>query len=118
MAKVTVGLISGRHAIPVDQYIWSGPIDPTDVGDIKAINDYAFGWVEQHCNVGKANGYGINQAGYEDIEIFKGDQLIVYVTGLTVCTAAVIRACALWGVPLTLMHWDTIAQEYVAQEIF
>lgn len=45
------------------------------------------------------------------------DAVVVYVTGLTVATAAVIRACYTLCIPLTLRHFDRSTGEYFPQPI-
>lgn len=47
----------------------------------------------------------------------EADAVVVYVTGLTVATTAVIRACYTLGIPLTLRHFDRNAGEYYSQPI-
>ena len=41
----------------------------------------------------------------------------LYVTGLTVAVGAVIRACYMCAIPLTLWHYDRSAGEYFSQAI-
>ena len=43
--------------------------------------------------------------------------LDVYVTGLTVATAAVIRMCYIRAIPLTLWHFDRESGQYYQQVI-
>lgn len=114
-AKLTVGLIKGRHEMPVSGYIWDGPVDPTDMSGIWR---HAYSWIMAHCNIRKATGQAVNQDDYTDIGITVGDPLTVYVTGLTACTAAVIAACARNGVPLTLMHYNAADGSYIEQRLF
>lgn len=45
------------------------------------------------------------------------EAVVVYVTGLTVATTAVIRACYTLGIPLTLRHFDRSTGEYFPQPI-
>lgn len=113
--KVTAGLVKGRHEMPVEDYIWDGPVDPTDMPGIRR---HAFDWVAEHCNIRRSYGQGLNQQEYTDVQISVGDPLIVYVTGLTACTAAIITACAHNGVPLTLMHYNAADGSYIEQYMF
>lgn len=116
MEKLTVGLCAGRHQMPVQEYIFAEPIS---VFDPQQINDYASAWVVTKCGIHQKWGIGLNQADSEDVRVFTGEvELVLYVTGLTVATAAVIRACALNGVALTLMHYDPQRGEYYPQEVF
>lgn len=41
-----------------------------------------------------------------------------YITGLSSVTAALVQVCAVYGVELTLMHYDRDTDEYVPQVIF
>lgn len=113
--NITAGLVKGRHEMPVESYIWDGPVDPMDM---KGIRQHAFDWVAEHCNIRRSCGQGLNQEEYTDVQVSVGDPLEVYVTGLTACTAAVITACACNGVPLTLMHYNAANGSYVAQPLF
>lgn len=116
MCKLTVGLCAGRHPMPVEEYIFPEPISTFDTD---AINQYAANWVDEHCDISLTWGIGLNQADDYDVQIYYGGfELVLYVTGLTVATAAVIRACALYGVPLTLMHYNPQSGEYYPQKIF
>lgn len=72
MAKIELGLVSGRHPLPVEDYIFQEgditfPINPRELGKLV---------------VKKFNDLGVEQQ--------TGD-FVVYVTGLTPATTAVIR---------------------------
>ena len=112
---VYAGLIRGRHELPIDTYIFDKIDDPTDFA---YMYDVAFNFIETHCNLYIGCGCGINQRPYIDIEVFRGTPLVVYVTGLSAALAAVIRACAENGVPLTLMHYDRESDTYKPQKMF
>ena len=47
-----------------------------------------------------------------------GDPLDVIVTGLTAATTALMWACACYGVPLTLWHFDRETGEYRSQRFY
>lgn len=47
-----------------------------------------------------------------------GDKLYLYVTGLTVCTVAIINWCNMHQVNLTLLHYDRETGGYVEQPVF
>lgn len=116
MCKLTVGLCAGRHPMPVEEYIFPEPI--TDF-DPEAFNRQAADWVDKHCEPHTTWGIGLNQADDNDVRIYVGGvELVVYVTGLTAATAAVIRACAYNAVKLTLMHYNPQSGEYYPQKIF
>lgn len=50
MPKIIVGLIKGRHELPVDEYIFQEIKDPSD---IRTIEITALQWVEEKCHVKK-----------------------------------------------------------------
>lgn len=45
------------------------------------------------------------------------EELVLYVTGLTVATVAVINVCIELGIPLTLMHYDSNRGDYYPQYV-
>lgn len=47
----------------------------------------------------------------------KAEEYVVYVTGLTAATVAVIKAAVDCQVKLTLMHYDRNADKYVPQHV-
>lgn len=116
MPKIVVGLIKGRHELPVKEYIFDEIKDPSD---IRTIEETAFRWVEAHCDIGIVSGAGINQCDYTDVQIYTSSvKLVIYVTGLTVALTSVLNACALNGVRTVLMHYNSVTGEYVEQEMF
>ena len=116
MKEIKVGLIKGRHEMPVDNYIFD---EITDVLDFDTMNKQIINFINNNINIYTAYGCGINQIGYEDVEVLTADtKLIVYVTGLTSVTAELIKVCALKGISLTLMHYDRESGDYLPQVIF
>ena len=116
MKEIKVGLIKGRHEMPVDNYIFD---EINDVLDFDSMNKQIVNFINDNINVYAAYGCGINQIGYEDVEVLTADtKLIVYVTGLTSVTAELIKVCALKGIHLTLMHYDRDTNDYLPQVIF
>ena len=116
MKEIKVGLIKGRHEMPVDNYIFD---EINDVLDFDNMNKQIINFINNNINVYAAYGCGINQIGYEDVEVLTSDtKLIVYVTGLTSVTAELIKVCALKGISLTLMHYDRDTSDYLPQVIF
>lgn len=118
MPKIVVGLIKGRHELPVEEYIFDKIEDPSD---IEAIEETAADWVKKNCSIDIVLGHGINQVSdyYPDTLIHKGRvKLVIYVTGLTVALTAVLKACALNGVNTVLMHYDSVTCEYIEQYMF
>ena len=116
MKEIKVGLIKGRHEMPVDSYIFD---EINDVLDFNNMNKQIVNFINNNINVYSVYGCGINQIGYEDVEILTSDtRLIVYITGLTSVTAELIKVCALKGISLTLMHYDRDTGDYLPQVIF
>ena len=116
MKEIKVGLIKGRHEMPVNNYIFD---EINDVLDFDNMNKQIINFINNNIDVYAAYGCGINQIGYEDVEVLTSDtKLIVYVTGLTSVTAELIKVCALKGISLTLMHYDRESGDYLPQIIF
>ena len=115
-APVVVGLCAGRHVMPVTDFIYSETVDPTDFSGMEKV---AEDFILQHVGLTATERQALDQRYGEDVPCWTGKRsLIVYVTGLTACTAAVIKVCALNGVSLTLMHYDRESGEYMPQRIF
>ena len=116
MKEIKVGLIKGRHEMPVDNYIFD---EINDVLNFDNMSKQIVDFINNNINVYSVYGCGINQIGYEDVEILTSDtRLIVYITGLTAVTAELIKVCALKGIFLTLMHYDRENNGYIPQVIF
>lgn len=115
-APVVVGLCAARHAMPVTEYIYPESVDPTDFSGMeKTVEDF----ILQHVGLTVTERQALDQRYGEDVPCWSGKRtLVVYVTGLTACTAAVIKVCALNGVGLTLMHYDRETGGYLPQRIF
>ena len=94
MTDIKVGLIKGRHNLPVEEYIFD---KIENVLDFEALRRRATQWVEDHCEIGRP--------------------VTLYVTGLTAATVAVVEACARQGVNITLMHYNASTGEYEPQEL-
>ena len=94
MTKISVGLVRGRHEMPVEGYIFE---------NVENVLDFAF----------------LREGAEKFVAGIPADAgLELYVTGLTAATAEVIRACAVAGVALTLRHFDRETGLYVPQKIF
>lgn len=98
MAKIELGLVSGRPPLPVEDYIFQEgditfPINPRELGKLVAK---------------KFNDLGV--------EPQTGD-FVVYVTGLTPATTAVIRTCLTNGHLLTLKHYDRDSDSWIDDPI-
>lgn len=118
MENIIAGLIRGRHDLPVEQYIFEGKL--WDVHDYGSIRAHVEDWIAENVGIVRKDFcIALNQADDCDTPCFVGEKsLTVYVTGLTPVTAEVIRCCAINGVKLTLMHYNTSTGEYEKQYIF
>ena len=104
MEKLTIGLVEGRHDLPVTDYLFQeGDITfPLDMKELAQIADKR-----------------LSEAGavtsFEDR--FNPSQIDVFVTGLTAATTAVIRVALMKGYLLTLHHFDRDSQTWLPQTI-
>lgn len=113
---LTIGLIKGRHEMPVENYIFTEAI--SNVHDYKAIRSHIVDFLETQVGICVCTGIGVDQVSYEDIQVFRGEKsLVVYVTGLTPVTAELVAACFRNGVRLTLMNFDSATGNYVPQRM-
>jgi len=89
-----VGLIEGRHPMPVDEYVFETlPREGSLAEKIPKLTDIANSWIES-----------------------KGDAKIdLYVTGMTPVLTAFLRA---WGnkAGLSLLHYDASNKDYWREE--
>lgn len=116
MEKIVCGLCASRHPLPVAEYIYPETVNPLDFDGLRAA---AVKFVLDRVGVESVYAQPINGNDYTDTACFRGRRaLVVYVTGLTAATAAVIAACAKNGVHLTLMHFDRESGNYLPQVIF
>lgn len=114
---IVVGLIKGRHPLPVDEYIFNNDIE--DVHNYEAINQHISKFISECVGVKAGTGQPLNINDYGDYPIFVGKKpLVVYVTGLTPVTAELIRICAFKGISLSLMNFDISTGKYQRQDIF
>lgn len=90
-----IGLIKGRHELPVENYIFEKDIE--DVRDIEVM-------------------YNIVSKKLKDVS--KIEPVELYVTGLTVALTTVIRYCYNEGLNLILWHYDKEKDNYYAQILF
>lgn len=88
------GVVQGRHEISeVKDYIFTNTLDPADRQGIRSLAQKSLEFLS------------------------KGDNLTVYVTGLTVALVEVINICHEKGARLTLMHFDRNTGTYFPQEV-
>lgn len=111
---VVAGLVAGRHPLPVELYVFETVQNPTDFEGMQRVADQ---WVFDHCKPEVHFGVGPSQTDYTDVPMNIGTPLVLYVTGLTAALAAVVGACHRMGVPLTLMHYDSLREKYISQEV-
>lgn len=108
---VKVGLINNRHPMPVQNYIFEKEIE--NVFDFESIKNEIKEFILEWCS------YCINQTDSQSVSVYSGkNELVCYITGLSSVTAALVQVCAVYGVELTLMHYDRDTDEYVPQVIF
>lgn len=102
--NITVGLVEGRHDLPVTDFIYQEgditfPLDMGKLAQIAAKRLSDFGAVSS----------------FEDR--FNPSKIDLYVTGLTAATTAVIRVALMEGYLLTLHHFDRDSQTWLPQTI-
>ncbi len=106
METVVVGLIKGRHEMPVSSYIFEEDIK--DMFDYHEIRKHIADFI--HSKVG-VDSYHLGQY-YSRIG---QKHLTVYVTGLTSVACELVDVCNKAGVMLTLMHYDRDTGSYHPQ---
>lgn len=89
--------ILGRHPMPIEDAFFFNQVD--NVTDVDFLNER------------------INEK-LDELKVKADDKLVVYVSGLTVVTTAIIAECAQRHIHVTLMHFDASAKDYYAQVIF
>lgn len=115
MKEIKVGLINGRHNMPVNEYIFD---KIEDVLDFQKMNQTIYSFLESRIGISEVTSTGINQIDYSDVACLRGNKkLIVYCTGLTAAVAQLIKLCMLNGISLSLMHYDKDTDDYVEQQI-
>lgn len=114
--EVKVGLIEGRHALPVEDYLFS---EIKNVFDFENMETEVEKWIRKNIHFKSVWGGHASQIDYTDVQMRTSvERLVVYITGLTSVTAAVIKICSEMGVKLTLMHYDREENRYLPQQIF
>lgn len=116
MEKIIVGLIRGRHEMPVNEYILDGV---EDVFDFRGMEKAIFNFIVDKVGVVEKYGPCLNSADYTEALSYRGErELVVYVTGLTAVSVSLVKVCSLNGVHLTLMHYNSATGEYVPQVVY
>lgn len=112
-----LGLISGRHDLPVEDYVFNVI---KDVTDIDTLEEEAYQKLKELC--GQPHDGHVAPAAYREHAdarfVNNGTPVVVYATGLSVALIAVINAARALGVhDLTVMHYDACQKAYFAQKI-
>ena len=100
---IRVGMINGRHDMPVDIFIFDNVSESLMV-DFPRQYRKAYSRIQEILDSKTSNSTANN--------------LIVYVTGLTSVLASVIRVCLDLKVNLRLLHWNPNRGKYYPQDIF
>lgn len=100
---LTVGLIKGRHTVPVNDYIFNNAIE--DVHDYYGMACEVIDYI--YSKYGKTP---------------QKATLTVYVTGLTSAMLSIVMVCndlnkRGWNITLNAAHYDTQNNKYIIQEV-
>ena len=118
MKKLLLGLVKGRHPLPVEDYIFQ---EIKNVMDFSTLEEEAFKkllpYVEK-CDLVESESPSCYMD-YPDVPFIKNDiELNIYVTGLTPATLAVINACRRLVVrEINFYHYDREKNEYKKQTV-
>lgn len=118
MEKITLGLVAGRHELPVEQYIFTSIVDPTRVDELEGEAYNVLKPLFASTEV-VTHDCPCSYADYTDV-LFKANKtsLVIYVTGLSVALVAVLNAARALGInDVVLMHFNTASQEYFEQKV-
>ena len=88
MSKIIIGLVKGRHEMPVNEYIFDKVNDVFDYDEIR------------------------NQIHHK---LQKYNEVDLYVTGLTTVLIEVINYCIINNLNLTLLHYNYETHGYMSQ---
>lgn len=92
--EIKVGLVKGRHEMPVDEYVFDQIEDVLDFEAMCGASFYYF--------------LGLKDRGVTRVHL--------YVTGLTAALIECINTCVTISMPLTFWHYDTSSGEYKQQK--
>ncbi len=122
---VKLGLVAGRHPLPVDSYIVSEELTSEltqllENGDYNGITHLVYrrmkALLESHIVVGY--GHALNQRDYTDVMLYESDVKVeLYITGLTSVALAALSWCAMNGVEVTAMNYDRESGQYLPQSL-
>ena len=101
---LNMGLCESRHEIPqiTDGYIFPSEVNPTD---LRELNSLAVDKLMDIC-----------EKEYINKKQIVG-QLNLYVTGLTVALIEVLNICKMYGIRVTLYHYNRDTNDYFPQEV-
>ena len=112
-ANKKIGLVKGRHDMPVSDFLFE---EIADIFDFDAMDEKASERLMELFPEVSLETVACN-ASYTDTERYYRGSLDLYITGLSSALASVISACANLGIDLTLFHFNTATGEYVAQKM-
>jgi len=112
---IKLGVVEGRHEMPVSCYVYNKIIDVTDIDELyeRAHNNiiYIGGWHTLNARIWV--GATATCDGYAPHECI----LHLYVSGLTVALIAVINACKTLGLEVVLYHYSKDTDSYYSQQV-
>lgn len=103
---IKLGLIRGRHDMPVDGYILESVEDP---GDLEGINKAVFKRMAEIFSPHMKEGTVClpNALEYVDVPAYvSGEELDLYITGLTSVAIAAMQFCYQNGITVHPYHYD------------
>ena len=116
--ELKLGLVEGRHPLPVDTYVFDKIEDVTNAGDLEK---KAVAFLEERFNKTARQGHvaPASYTDYTDVRFQNNEQkLVVYVTGLTVALVAVLNATRIVGInKAEVMHFNRNTDDYFCQEV-
>jgi len=118
MNTINIGLVKGRHELPVEKYIFD---KIENVLDFKALQERADTFVKELvAELDATQEKIIGGYGYGDTYTYHNVVLNIYVTGLTTATIAVYKAVDKFGAfkDINFMHYDNVSGNYVAQSMY
>lgn len=119
MKEIVLGLIKGRHALPVENYI----VEETElkVFTKEKINSI----IINGLNKLQINQYKCFHSEYGYWWEYNGDKITkeipsikLYITGLTIVTLCAVEILNQWGYDVDIMGYNPTTQEYYSQGIF
>jgi len=115
MKQVKLGLVAGRHEMPVEEYVFDIVSDPLNTNDL-----YTTAYIKLYKLFSKEYKTSIvtNTDGVDEYspKKYRG-HVDLYVSGLTTALIAVINAANVLDIHITLWHYDRDSEEYYPQEI-